>query len=604
MKRRLFLGNFLMYIAILLLPILALGGMIFFLSVHYIQSSVQNRNAIVLRQSIENMDRILWQMESINLNLSIRSSVARKVSEAFNHPAGGIPGDDYSLVNTVVKMLQAVCASNDYIYSIYLYVPNRYDLFIDSNNGIQRIAYSTDSGWYHSYRSADCEGSWFERREVFRYRFETEPIGLVSFYQPLSSPLLPGGVLVLNAYSDKIEGIFNEAHKATEMDFFLLNPQNEIFFINAEAADYSALTEKIASCEQSSLQDKAEGRTLLIHKYPSQKFPGWTYVSVMDHNIFYQLPRTVTHLTWLLILVCFLAGALLAYRMTRRNIDYLEQILLIIERSEQNLPISGLGIGRSDVYGYILTNIVRTFANQATLKAQITEKNFQIQSLEFMALRTQIRPHFLYNTLETINWMTIGLTGGPNTASRMIQNLSQILRYAFSHTLESVSIEAEMDIVQHYLDIQKARYKRFADCIWSVDHTLLGAKILKFMLQPIVENCFQHGLGSGQRRLSIKIRIYQQKNDLHIHILDNGLGMSRERLRQVRERLVQGDVQDGESIGLANTNRRIQLYYGQRYGLSIHSHPGLGSAVHLALPLLYDKRAASPPPTSPSAFSP
>lgn len=597
MKKKLFINNFLMFIAILLIPITILGTSIFLIASNYSSNTIETRNELLVNTGIQNMESTMKQMEAISINLSMRSSISRKVSSAFNHPYGGIPSSDYYLVNTVVDMLLAVSSSNEFMYSIYLFVPNDYLLFIDSNSGIRELPHFNDQDWYDSVLNKDMEqATWFERRDIFRYSFETVPTPLFSIYRRISSPLLHGGVLVLNVHADEINSVFNEISNAAEIDFFLMDNDSNIIFSNTNIPEYSPeFLNSITDHPQSNFTTNENGKSLIITKHQSANHPEWFYVSVMDKNLISRLPHAVSRITIALVMLCLITGIFLAYRMTKRNIRYLDDILDIIEQSEKGQSLPNISRNRSDVYGYILTNIVRTFANNRMLSIQLAEKNYKIQTLEFMALRSQIQPHFLYNTLETINWITIGLTKGPNTASTMIENLSRILSYSFNNTLENVEIGNEIKIINCYFNIQKTRYKRLSNVIWSVDESLLNHKILKFMIQPLVENCFQHGLDSEQGKLSIKISIFTKNNFLIIQVIDSGKGMSYEKLTKVRKQIEKKELHTGDHIGMANANQRIKVYYGDEYGIRISSWKNIGTAIRLTLPLPHGENNPSKP---------
>ena len=233
------------------------------------------------------------------------------------------------------------------------------------------------------------------------------------------------------------------------------------------------------------------------------------------------------------------------------------------------------------------------------ISTELAEKNYRIRELEFRALRSQIQPHFLYNTLETISWITIGLTKGPNIASRMIENLSKILRYSLDNSCEFVEIRNEIEIINCYFDIQKIRYKQFSNVIWSVDKKLLDHKILKFMIQPIVENCFQHGLDAVKEKLAIKISIYTKNDFLFIQVIDTGKGMSYEELKELRKKIESRELSIGEHIGLLNSNQRIKIFYGDEYGISISSWKNIGTVLRIKLPFNTEINDASKPNNSP-----
>lgn len=584
MKRKLFLSNFSMFLIVLLLPIIILGTSIIFISSAHMTDTIQMRNEILIQNGIEEHKRMFQQIASLNLTLDARSTIVRALENAMSRSDGTMSGDDYELADMISQMLMAVASSSDVIYSIYFYVPNESMRFIDSNNGITDIERSNDLQWYTSYANTSKSiSNWYEKREIRRYEFE-DPLQLFTFYHRMSSKGPSDGILAVNLYAEKIDEILNRVAKAAEIDFIIIDDKGEMLFSNQDMK----LKDKIdwSSVDNNSNSEysyQSSEKEYIIKKEASFTSPAWTYISITDSDLYSQLSDTIKTLLLISIMACLMVGIFLSYRMTKKNISLFESILHIIDESNLSHPLPEIKLYRSDVYGYILANVVRTYASHQSLQSQLIEKNYRIKSLELSALRSQIRPHFLYNTLETIKWMAIGLTNGMNPASEMIQDLSGILRYSFTHTISTVNIATEIEIMNKYFRIQKIRYKQLENVIWNVDERLLDKKVLKFMLQPIVENCFQHGLGSEECRISIKITILSRNNKLIIRITDTGIGMTKDRLKYVSDSLSMDTFEEGNSIGLANTNQRIKMYYGSQYGIRIQSQKNIGTVVTLTL---------------------
>lgn len=218
------------------------------------------------------------------------------------------------------------------------------------------------------------------------------------------------------------------------------------------------------------------------------------------------------------------------------------------------------------------------------LAAKMQEQE-NLKKAELRVLQAQINPHFLYNTLDTIIWMV----ESKRTAQvvDLVRALSRFFRISLSKGEDWITVGEEFDHVSSYLAIQKIRYRDILDYEIDVDESILSATILKLTLQPLVENALYHGIKN--KRSGGVIRVSGRCNDstsLSIEVEDNGIGMTPERLAQVRATLL--SVETGSSdggYGLLNVNQRIRLYYGQRYGLQIGSVSGAGTTVSLTIPL-------------------
>lgn len=235
-------------------------------------------------------------------------------------------------------------------------------------------------------------------------------------------------------------------------------------------------------------------------------------------------------------------------------------------------------------YSYIINNILKTFIEQNYLKLQLSEKQFRMQAMQLMALQSQINPHFIFNTLHTIYWEAFAFTKKKNNLTSMIDNLSQILRYSLDDPCQKVRLEDEINNTMAYIKIQKLRFKDNLDAIWSYDESLIDIYTIKLLLQPLIENSIYHGAKGKEGKCLIKIKIYRKDSWLKISVIDNGLGMSKQKLKEIRTNMGT-DNEYSNHIGLFNTNKRLNLAYGDNYGLLIRSKLGLGTVIYLNIPI-------------------
>ncbi|MGN0507419.1 MAG: sensor histidine kinase [Lachnospiraceae bacterium] len=223
-------------------------------------------------------------------------------------------------------------------------------------------------------------------------------------------------------------------------------------------------------------------------------------------------------------------------------------------------------------------------------EARIKEKNIQNeqQKMEFKMLASQINPHFLYNTLETIRMKAF--TAGDKEVATAIKLLGKSMRYVLENTgTVDTTLQKEYDHIVTYLQIQKLRFGDRVNYITIVqpDLDLTKLRILPLLLQPIVENGIVHGLEGKETDGCIWIAIYIKYGQLRIDISDNGCGIDAETLEKVMHK-VENYTRERHtsSIGLYNINRRIKLNYGEEYGIKIYSTLGEGTRVRVILPVL------------------
>ena len=222
------------------------------------------------------------------------------------------------------------------------------------------------------------------------------------------------------------------------------------------------------------------------------------------------------------------------------------------------------------------------------IQAELDQKRQKLQALE-----SQINPHFLYNTLDTFRGLA--LEQGNRELSDMIEALSQMFKYSVKYEAEMVNINAELDYLKHYIQLQQMRfpgrftYEEHLECDPA---NLLLEPCPRFVLQPIVENAIRHGLRDVRKDGHIVVTMGMRRRDFFILVEDNGCGMDMTEVSLLNQRLSQPISGENENpgeekagIGIENVNRRIKMFCGEEYGLRISSNLGTGTQVEVSLPL-------------------
>jgi two-component system sensor histidine kinase YesM len=225
------------------------------------------------------------------------------------------------------------------------------------------------------------------------------------------------------------------------------------------------------------------------------------------------------------------------------------------------------------------------------LDSKVREQE-NLKKAELKALQAQINPHFLYNTLDTIVWMSEA--NQPKQVIEIVKALSSFFRIALSRGKDWITIRQEIEHVRSYLHIQKIRYRDILDYEIDVDQNILEGTILKLTLQPIVENALYHGIKNKRNGGSIRVRARKAKdNQVLLEVQDDGVGFTPYKLDQIRTAFASDSdeiLQSESGFGLENVNKRIQLYYGKGYGLSVESQYQEGTRVTVAIPLREDMK--------------
>lgn len=213
--------------------------------------------------------------------------------------------------------------------------------------------------------------------------------------------------------------------------------------------------------------------------------------------------------------------------------------------------------------------------------AEVKQKQAEIN-----ALQSQIKPHFLYNTLEVIRMSA--LSSKNKEVAQMIYNLASMFRYSTYNNGSLVSIRDEIKHSKMYLSLCSTRYKGMLDYSIHVDDKYLDYLVPKFTIQPILENAINHGLRKGFYDNYIKVTIKEIDEGIEISIKDNGNGMSEEAISKIKDEL-EKNIQKSNSIGLMNINNRLKLNFGEQYGIYINSRMNEGTTVSIKIPVLGDE---------------
>lgn len=213
---------------------------------------------------------------------------------------------------------------------------------------------------------------------------------------------------------------------------------------------------------------------------------------------------------------------------------------------------------------------------------QVTTEQIRLRKAEFELLQAQINPHFLYNTLDTIVWLAEA--GDQKRVVSMVGNLSDFFRTSLNQGKDIISIREELAHVRSYLEIQQVRYQDILRYEITVPEDLYEYKIPKITIQPLVENALYHGIKNKRGQGTITITGERSENGFVLYVRDNGIGMTQERLNEVRAGIQKLSYTGKEIYGLYNVNERIRLNFGETYGISIESTYGEGTCVSISLP--------------------
>ena len=401
---------------------------------------------------------------------------------------------------------------------------------------------------------------------------------------------MSGGILLVDMNFSGIQQLFTEVNNDGKGYVYLIGRDGEIIYHPRQNLIFSNIIQEnnqTASTYDEGVHNEefqGEQRVVVVK---TVGYTGWKIVSVVSkESLFSDLNQTRMMALLNLVLAIFLmifVNQYVAVRITD-PLKKLEKSIQGIEMKQQ--PVVYIG-GPPEIQHLGLT--IRFMVEELQeLTDKMVKEQEEKRKNELDALQSQINPHFLYNTLDSIMWMIE--SERYEDAVSMVQALGRLLRISLSRGKNVISVGDELQHARSYLAIQKYRYKNKFTSYFEVEPDIEQYKTIKLVIQPLIENAIYYGMEYMDGEGEIHIRAYTRDQDLYLEVEDNGPGMPEE---QVEHLLTGGEKarQKGSGIGLKNVNQRIQLYFGTQYGLEIESEPDEGTVVRIHIPKTTEEEA-------------
>ena len=303
----------------------------------------------------------------------------------------------------------------------------------------------------------------------------------------------------------------------------------------------------------------------------------WQYLYLYNEEYYNQVNDQMIGMAWLLVAFVFVMGVLIAVYISEKTFRPLAEIVQYFRKDENAQQ------GDINEIGYIMRNILMLTDKNANLTEEMQERIVLMNKAQLKSLQSQINPHFMYNTLETIKWVVMDIEDENDMASSMIEMLAEILKYSLDMEHYLVKLNEEIEYTKSYINILKLRHGDRFDVIWNIDPELEDVKVLKLCLQPIIENAMTHGILPKRMGGTIEISIRVNKKDIIIEIKDDGVGIDNEKLEEIYKDMKKGYEISQRHIGLKNVDLRTKLVFGDEYGSSIASECDKGTVVTLRM---------------------
>ena len=395
------------------------------------------------------------------------------------------------------------------------------------------------------------------------------------------------GYLVIYVKPDLLDQIFWEAATLKKGDILLVNKQGNIVFNKSgesigQLTDFPFLQSNYTK-EQDYYIDNYQGEKSLITFLPSHN-SNWYLAAITPMNLISSESVSIRNIAIILSTMSLLSAILFDHFFVRRLVRSINSAVNGMKRVKQGIfmPITTplLADDESDL---LIDGFNRMSTQIHELIEQVQTEQGRKKEAEMQALMAQINPHFIYNSLESINSMAV--LQGNKDISKMVISLGKLLRISISQNQELIPLQMEFEHVRHYMDIQKFRFEDKFSYLINIPETLKTYMTQKLIVQPIVENALYHAIEQMEEPGIIEIEAHENGSDIIIIVKDNGPGFDLAKMMSLWDNEVSIQKKYSDSgVGLKNVHERLNIRFGNPYGILVCSSPGFGSTICIRIP--------------------
>ncbi|WP_340004104.1 sensor histidine kinase [Paenibacillus sp. FSL K6-0276] len=526
-----------------------------------------------------NMQQII---EQVNYNLELYVKGMRNIFETAEDQITNSPSVDSALLMERMAMLMG---SREDLVSAAVFTPQgKYVVGTAGQKLRSNTQLETQSWFTTAKRTSEISYSAPHIQNLFKGQY-IWVVSISKLIQYQEKGELKTGILLMDFNFRTIDELSKQVKLGKRGYAYILDQLGNIVYHPQQQLIYAGLkyenVEPVLEYAYRSYLDESTGEKRFITVRTLEQ-TGWKIVGVAYYDEIVTTKRDLnTFLSWFLavVILCVIIVSVFLSARIARPIRKLERTLQQVGEGDLNTRIDVSGAYEVEQLSKrfnLMLQRIRQLMDQIIYEQETKRKG------ELEVLQSQINPHFLYNTLNSV--IRLAERGKTEEVVTMIQSLSKFFRISLSKGNNMITVQEELDHIRHYLVIQSFRFKnKFRYEIVAQDE-VLQCQTIKLILQPIVENALYHGIEMMPDEGFISIHAELKDDLVIIRISDNGLGMSKETMKVI---LTGGSKSmNGSGVGVRNVNERIELYYGREYGLSFESEIEEGTTVTLIFPAL------------------
>lgn len=389
------------------------------------------------------------------------------------------------------------------------------------------------------------------------------------------------GVILLDIRHDIIQSSINGVTIGEKGFVFVMDQEDNIVYTPVNGIVYRVNPKWVKAMEPMSVQ--IQGGSYQIRSELSP-YTGWRTVGVFSMDEVMSSVNTIVYILFTCVIISLVLVVIVSFKFSRTLTNPIFKLKRLMKQAESGDLTVRFNFQHNDEIGELGQSFNHMIARIDQLIQMVYVEQENKRTAEMKSLQEQIKPHFLYNTLDTISWMARDYDA--EDIVRLVDALTNMFRIGLSHGKDIITVKEEITHVSNYLYIQKIRYKDKLNYVIHVDESLYAIEVPKLILQPLVENAIYHGVKAKRGGGTITITGVPEGENLVFTVQDNGAGMPQEKVEELNRRMSERSVLDEQkSFGLFYIRERIQLCYGKGYGVHVESALGEGTRVTITLPL-------------------
>ncbi|WP_127551292.1 sensor histidine kinase [Paenibacillus amylolyticus] len=600
------------FLLLIIVPMCALGIGMFLVTSHTIEKKYNQQAEYALQAISYNIENVFQQINSVTDN-GIATSVFQMALNAKDPTKQDLGTGNQLSLNASQRNFRSLLYNYPFISYAFLY-----DLRSSENNQIVSI-----------FTKENFQALPFQQFKVHPLFNEIQQLnGVPKWLAPLEYPELTGvepvftqirlvkelsyfqniGVLVVQIKKGEIDRIFRHlqiSDSAQDTSFLLINEEGLIVYDPAGIYNGENMQNLGAESSRygpgfSSVRTVFDGKESIISQYHLKNY-NWSLVSVTSWEALSAETNAFAGWSVIIILSCLLAAMIFNLFFMNRitgNIAVLVRFMRRVDDGDFNARVEGKGFDEMQLLAQGFNELLDRIGG---LFRRVRAEQEQKAQAELRVLQAQIKPHFLFNTLESINGLA--LRGEGRKVSEMVTRLGNMLRISIQDQ-EEIPLGEEIRHLQSYLEIQQYRFSDLFTYEIDIPPHLYSSILLKLTLQPLVENSIQHGFEGITYPGVLRISAYAERGHLVLRVEDNGIGIPQEMLARFEymaedppeDMLAEGaeslsSITERRGLGLRSVADRIRIQYGAGYGIFICSAPGYGTVIRCIIPLYEQEEA-------------